>query len=147
MPMKNPPHPGGLIRRQVIEPLGLSVTEAADVLGVTRQAVSMLLNEHTSLSPEMALRIEKAFGPSMDHLMRMQVAHDIARVRQHQSKVIVYPHKSDHYVAGEWTVAGAAEETTKRWPMTSTYRGPKPTAAGGPSRSGSRSRRHELPRP
>ena len=87
--MKNPPHPGGVIRRQVIEPLGLSVTEAAGALGVTRQAVSLLLNERTDLSPEMALRIEKAFGPKMDHLMRMQLAFDLARQRRRERHIRV----------------------------------------------------------
>jgi addiction module HigA family antidote len=89
MPMKNPPHPGGLIRRQVIEPLALSVTEGAAILGVTRQALSLLLNERTGLSSEMALRIEKAFGPKMDHLMRMQLAFDLARQRQREGRIKV----------------------------------------------------------
>ncbi len=89
MSMKNPPHPGGVIRRQVVEPHGLSVTEAAGVLGVTRQALSLLLNERTDLSPEMALRIEKAFGPKMDHLMRMQLAFDLARQRQREGRIRV----------------------------------------------------------
>ena len=89
MPMKNPPHPGGLIRRRVIEPLGLSVTEGAAILGVTRQALSLLLNERTDLSSGMALRIEKAFGPKMDHLMRMQLAYDLARQRQRQDRIKV----------------------------------------------------------
>ena len=89
MYMKNPPHPGGVIRRQVIEALGLSVTEAAGILGVTRQAVSLLLNERTDLSSEMALRIEKAFGPKMDHLMRMQLAFDLARQRQREGRIRV----------------------------------------------------------
>ena len=57
MPMKNPPHPGGLIRREVLEPLRLSVSAAATILGVSRQAVSLLVNERTNLSSEMALRI------------------------------------------------------------------------------------------
>jgi antitoxin HigA-1 len=89
MSMKNPPHPGGVIRREVIEPLGLSVTEAAGILGVTRQTMSLLLNERTDLSSEMALRIEKAFGPKMDHLMRMQLAFDLARQRQRQGRIRV----------------------------------------------------------
>ncbi len=89
MGMKNPPHPGGLIRREVIEPLGLSVTDGASILGVTRQALSLLLNERTDLSPEMALRIEKAFGPKMDHLMRMQLAFDVARQRQREGRIKV----------------------------------------------------------
>ena len=58
--MKNPPHPGGLIRREIIEPLGLSIQRAAEILDVSRQSMSLLLNEHTSLTPQMALRLEKA---------------------------------------------------------------------------------------
>jgi len=87
--MNSPPHVGGLIRREIIEPLDLSVTEAASVLGVTRQALSNLLNERTALSPDMALRIEKAFGPKMDHLMRMQLAFDIVEVRRRDAKIKV----------------------------------------------------------
>ncbi len=87
--MKNPPHPGGLVRREIVEPLGLSVTEAAGALGVTRQALSNLLNERTALSADMALRIEKAFGPKMDHLMRMQLAFDLAAVRARESEIKV----------------------------------------------------------
>src|SRR3990170_6428898 len=89
MPMKTPPHLGGLIRREIIEPLGLSVTDAASALGVTRQALSNLLNERTSLSADMALRLEKAFGPKMDHLMRMQLAFDNAAQRQREGRVRV----------------------------------------------------------
>ncbi|MDE2004344.1 MAG: HigA family addiction module antidote protein [Betaproteobacteria bacterium] len=89
MSMKHPPHPGGLIRREVIEPLGLTVSAAASALGVTRQALSLLLNERTDLSSEMALRIEKAFGPKMDHLMRMQLAFDLARQREREAAIKV----------------------------------------------------------
>ena len=89
MPMKNPPHPGGVIRRQVVQPLGLSVSQAAAILGVSRQALSLLLNERTDLSPQMALRIEKAFGPKMDHLMRMQLAHDLAQQRAQEDQIHV----------------------------------------------------------
>jgi len=93
MPMKHPPHPGGIIRRQVIEPLDLSVSQAAGILGVTRQALSLLLNERTHLSPQMALRIEKAFGPKMDHLMRMQLAFDLAAQRAQEGQIRVKRHK------------------------------------------------------
>ena len=93
MPMKHPPHPGGIIRRQVIQPLGLSVSQAAAILGVTRQALSLLLNERTDLSPQMALRIEKAFGPKMDHLMRMQLAHDLAVQRAQEDRIHVRRYK------------------------------------------------------
>jgi addiction module HigA family antidote len=72
MPMKNPPHPGDLIKTEVIEPLGLSVSKAADILKVRRRAtLSDLLHGKAALTPEMALRIERAFGPDMDHLLRM----------------------------------------------------------------------------
>jgi antitoxin HigA-1 len=89
MPMKNPPHVGSLIRREIVEPLGLSVTEAASALGVTRQAFSNLLNERTALSSDMALRIEKAFGPKMDHLMRMQLVFDLAQARRREAEIKV----------------------------------------------------------
>ena len=89
MPMKSPPHLGGFIRREIIEPLGLSVTDAASALGVTRQALSNLLNERTTLSADMALRIEKAFGPKMDHLMRMQLAFDMADTRRREREIKV----------------------------------------------------------
>jgi addiction module HigA family antidote len=87
--MKAPAHPGGFVRSEVIEPLGLSVTEAAKVLGVTRPALSALMNERSALSPEMALRIEKAFGVSMDTLMRMQGSYDIARTRRRAGAIKV----------------------------------------------------------
>lgn len=89
MAMKNPAHPGVLVRREVIEPLGLSVTDAAKALGVTRPALSNLLNGKASLSPEMAIRIEKAFGPKMAHLMRMQLAYDVARAQERAGKIKV----------------------------------------------------------
>src|SRR5665213_3698561 len=83
MPMKNPPHPGDLIKTEVIEALGLSVSKAAEILKVRRATLSDLLNGKSSLTPEMALRIEKAFGPDMDHLLRMQLAYDVAQTREH----------------------------------------------------------------
>jgi addiction module HigA family antidote len=85
--LRNPPHPGGFVKTEIIEPLGLSITEAAGVLGVTRAALSAFLNERSSLSPEMALRIEKAFGVSMDTLMRMQNSYDIARARAREGEI------------------------------------------------------------
>jgi len=87
MAMRNPPHVGGLIRREVIEPLGLTVTEAARVLGVGRQALSSLLNGKAALTSEMGLRVEKAFGPKMEHLMRMQLAFDLAQARKAEHEV------------------------------------------------------------
>jgi len=87
--LKNPPHPGAFVRTEIIEPLGLSVTAAAAALGITRAAFSTFLNERSSLSPEMALRIEKAFGVSMDTLMRMQNSHDIAQARGREAEIKV----------------------------------------------------------
>jgi antitoxin HigA-1 len=100
MPMKNPPHVGGLIRREVIEPLGLTVTEASKVLQVGRQALSALLNEKAALTSDMALRIEKAFGPKMEHLMRMQLAYDLAQARKEEKAIPV-----KRYVAAQGTHA------------------------------------------
>ncbi len=91
--MKNPAHPGGFIKHEIIEPLGLSVTAAAEVLGVTRATLSTLLNERAHLSPEMALRVEKAFGVSMDTLMRMQNSYDIAQTRKREGDIKVAPFK------------------------------------------------------
>jgi antitoxin HigA-1 len=92
--MKNPAHPGGFVKTEIIEPLGLSVTAAAQVLGVTRPALSALLNERVSLSSEMALRIEKAFGVLMDTLMRMQNAYDIAQARKRAGEIKVRAFKA-----------------------------------------------------
>jgi antitoxin HigA-1 len=87
--MARPSHPGQFIRMEVIEPLNLSVTEAARILGVTRSALSAVLNGRAAVSPEMALRIEKAFGPKMDTLLRMQTAVDIAEARDAAAKIKV----------------------------------------------------------
>jgi antitoxin HigA-1 len=87
--LKVPPHPGGFVRTEIIDPLSLSVTGAAEALGVTRPALSAFLNERSSLSPEMALRIEKAFGVSMDTLMRMQNSYDISRARRREGEINV----------------------------------------------------------
>lgn len=89
MRIARPPHPGPFIRTEVIEPLGLSVTSAAAVLGVTRPALSALLNGHAALSSDMALRIEKAFGSKMDRLLRMQVAFEIADARGREADIKV----------------------------------------------------------
>jgi addiction module HigA family antidote len=87
MRMLNPPHPGNFIRTEIIEAHGLSVTMAAQVLQVSRPALSSLLNGKDSLSGEMALRIEKAFGVKMDTLMRMQASYDIAKTRRRENEL------------------------------------------------------------
>jgi addiction module HigA family antidote len=89
MRMLNPPHPGDFIKTEIIEPLGLSVTAAAVVLGVSRPTLSSLLNGKADLSGDMALRIEKAFGVKMDTLMRMQNSYDIARTRRRENSIKV----------------------------------------------------------
>jgi addiction module HigA family antidote len=89
MPMKNPPHPGDFIRTEIIVPAGLSVTDAAKVLQVSRPALSSLLNGKAGLSGDMALRIEKAFGVKMDTLVRMQSAYDIVQTRKREKQIRV----------------------------------------------------------
>lgn len=87
--MKNPAHPGGFVRTEIIDPLELSVTDAAAALGITRAALSAFLNERSSLSAEMAIRLEKAFGVPMDTLMRMQNSYDIAQARMREHEIVV----------------------------------------------------------
>ena len=89
MAMHNPAHPGDFIKTEIIEGHGLSVTAAAKVLGVSRPALSNLLNRNADLSGEMPLRIEKAFAVNMDTLMCMQGAYDIAQARKDAGKIRV----------------------------------------------------------
>ena len=89
MAMKNPPHAGDFIRTEIVEAAGLSVTAAAVALGVSRPALSSLLNGKAGLSGDMALRIEKAFGVKMDTLMRMQSAYEIAETRKREKLIRV----------------------------------------------------------
>lgn len=87
--MLNPVHPGPFLREEVMAPLGLTVTKGAEILGVTRAALSTVLNGRANLSPEMALRVEKAFGLSMETLLRMQTSYDIARTRLRADQIKV----------------------------------------------------------
>ena len=87
MPMKNPPHVGRVIWHGIFEPLGLSVTKAAEVLRVRRATLSDLVNGKAALTAEMALRIHKAFGPDVGHLLRMQAAYEAAQISK-RSKAI-----------------------------------------------------------
>jgi addiction module HigA family antidote len=89
MPMKNPPHSGDLIKTEIIAPLGLNVTRAAKILKVRRATLSDLLCGKSALTPEMALRIEKAFGPDIGHLLRMQLAYDVAHMRRRAGRIAV----------------------------------------------------------
>jgi antitoxin HigA-1 len=79
MAMKNPPHPGLSVRHDCLEPLGLSVTDAAKRLGVSRKQLSDVLNGHSGISPEMAIRLDKAFGGGADKWFRLQAAYDLAQ--------------------------------------------------------------------
>ena len=84
--LKNPPHIGRVIWNAILDPLGLSITKAAEILGVRRATLSDLINGKSDLTAEMALRIHKAFGPDVDHLLRMQVAYDVAKMRKRANK-------------------------------------------------------------
>lgn len=88
MPMKNPPHPGGLIRDN-LEDLGLPVAEAAAGLGITRQHLYNVINGKSGITPEMAVRLEKALGGSADVWLQMQVSHDLAQIRRHAGAITV----------------------------------------------------------
>jgi addiction module HigA family antidote len=87
--MKNPPHPGDLIKTEIVEALGLNISKVAGILQVRRATLSDLLHGKAALTPEMALRIEKAFGPDMNHLLRMQLAYDVAKTRERERDIAV----------------------------------------------------------
>ena len=89
MKMKNPPHPGRIVRQECIEPLGLTVTEAARALGVTRQALNNLVNFKAGVSPEMAVRLSKAFGSTPEVWLGMQMAYDLAQLEKEAGKIKV----------------------------------------------------------
>ncbi len=89
MPMKNPVHPGRVVRHDCLEPLGLSVTAGARVLGVSRQALNNIVNGKSGVSPEMAIRLTKAFGGTPETWLRMQLAFDLAAARKDESKIKV----------------------------------------------------------
>jgi antitoxin HigA-1 len=95
-----PVHPGEFIREEILAELGLSVTRAAEILGVRRATLSDLLNGNAALSPEMALRIEKAFGVNMDTLLRMQAWHDSYSIRLRAEKIEVQRFQPPHSVKG-----------------------------------------------
>jgi addiction module HigA family antidote len=87
MVMKNPPHPGGFVLRQCIEPLGLSITHAAAALGVTRTTLSELVNGKRGISPEMAVRLSKVFGGSAESWLIQQAQYELANVRADRIKL------------------------------------------------------------
>src|SRR5262244_3890445 len=89
MAIKNPPHPGLSVRHDCIEPLDLTISEAADILGVTRQTLNNLVNCKAGISPEMAIRLDKAFGGGAETWLRLQMAYDLAQARQHEGEIKV----------------------------------------------------------
>ena len=89
MDIFNPARPGEIIREDCLKPLGLTVTAAADALGVTRKALSDLLNGHSGVSPDMAIRLEKVGWSTADHWLRMQLQRDLWEARQHDDRIRV----------------------------------------------------------
>ncbi|WP_428532190.1 HigA family addiction module antitoxin [Rhodopila sp.] len=89
MPMKNPPHPGRIVRQDCLGPLGLSVTDGAKALGVSRNALSELVNERRGISPEMAIRLDKAFGGGADSWHLMQANYDMAQAMKQADQIKV----------------------------------------------------------
>ena len=91
MKMKNLPHPGFSVRHDCIDPLGLTITEAAEILGVTRQTLNNLVNGKSGISADMAIRLDKAFGGGAETWLRLQMAYDLAQARQHEGDIKVKP--------------------------------------------------------
>jgi antitoxin HigA-1 len=89
MPRKNPVHPGRIVRHDCLEPLGLTVTAGAKILGVTRQTLNNIINARSGISPIMAIRLTKAFGSTPETWLRMQIAYDLAAARKDESKIKV----------------------------------------------------------
>jgi addiction module HigA family antidote len=89
MPVKNPPHPGRIVRDDCLQPLGLTVTSGAKILGVSRQALNNLVNERAGISPEMAIRLAKAFGSNPQTWLRMQSNYDLAQALKSEGKIRV----------------------------------------------------------
>jgi antitoxin HigA-1 len=87
--MKKPAHPGRIVRSACLEPLGLSVTDGAKVLGVSRQTLTKIVNGKSGISPEMAIRLSKAFGSTPETWLRMQIAYDLAAARKDEAKIKV----------------------------------------------------------
>lgn len=89
MPMKSPPHPGRSIKDACLEPLELNITEGARILGVARHTLSRVIHGQAGISPEMAIRLEKAGWSSADHWLRLQTAFDLAQARKRQDSIVV----------------------------------------------------------
>ncbi|MYE51775.1 MAG: HigA family addiction module antidote protein [Gammaproteobacteria bacterium] len=93
MSMIEPPHPGRSVRENCLEPLGLSVTEAARVLGVARHTLSRVLNGHAGISPEMAIRLEKVGWSNAEFWLRRQTTYDLVQARRHENLIEVQPYR------------------------------------------------------
>ena len=91
MTMKNPPHPGLSVRHDCIEPLDLTITAAAEILGVRRQTLNNLVNGKSGISADMAIRLDKAFGGGAETWLQLQMAYDLAQARQHEGDINVKP--------------------------------------------------------
>ena len=89
MSKQNPIHPGAIVRQDCLEPLALSITAGAKVLGVSRQTLNNIVNERTGISPDMAIRLSKAFGSTPETWLQLQLAHDLAKARQHEGAIKV----------------------------------------------------------
>jgi antitoxin HigA-1 len=93
MPMKHPPHPGMSVRYDCLEPCDLTVTKGAKILGVNRQTLSNLINCRSGVSPEMAIRLSKAFGGTAEIWLRLQMAYDMAKIRDEADHIDVKPYR------------------------------------------------------
>ncbi len=91
MRMQNPPHPGGVIRRLYLDPLGITITAAAERLGVNRNTFSYLINGKNGISPQMAYRLSKAFGRTPESWLEMQLIYDLAQARESASQLEIEP--------------------------------------------------------
>jgi antitoxin HigA-1 len=98
MPMKNPAHPGRIVKHACLEPLGLSITEGAKILGVTRQTLTKIINGRSGVSAVMAIRLAKAFGSTADTWVRMQASYDLAQARKDEGKIKVRRQLVPHVV-------------------------------------------------
>jgi addiction module HigA family antidote len=95
MPMKNPPHPGRSIKIDCLDPLGLTITEGAKVLGVARSTLSRVINGQAAITPEMAIRLSKAFGSTPETWLKMQQAYDLAQMHAKEDEIIVERYKPE----------------------------------------------------
>jgi addiction module HigA family antidote len=99
MPMKNPPHPGRLILEEILQPLGLTITSGAKILRVSRRALNNLVNQRAGISPEMAIRLAKAFGSTAQTWLRMQSNYDLAQALKSENKIRVRRYRGTEVAA------------------------------------------------